>query len=260
MNDLQIFKNNEFGEIRIVIIGNEPYLMLNDVCKILEISNPRDVKSRLNDKGVATTDILTPGGTQQATFINESNFYKVVFQSRKPQAERFTDWVTSEVLPTIRKHGAYMTPEKIEEVLLNPDTIIQLATQLKEEQQKRLQAEKQITSQQREIEHKTEVIKGVTEDIDIYTKRNILNKVVRFQGANFSERWNELYDRFREVYSIDLKARCEGYNLKQKQKKDQLSVIKYAERFGHIENLYKIAIKLYETDIDEILKHLQGIA
>lgn len=128
-----------------------------------------------------------------------------------------------------------------------------LANQLEEK-------EKQIAEQQREIEHKKEVIKGVTEDIDIYTKRNVLNKVVRYKGANFAERWNELYQRFREVYSIDLKARCEGHNLKQKLKKDHLSTIKYAEKFGHIENLYKIAIKLYETDVNEILKHLQSIA
>ena len=113
MNDLQIFKNNEFGEIRTALINNEPYLMLNDVCYILGISNPRDVKSRLNDKGVAITDILTKGGKQQATFINESNFYKVVFQSRKPEAERFTEWVTSEVLPTIRKTGGYVANDEL---------------------------------------------------------------------------------------------------------------------------------------------------
>jgi Rha family phage regulatory protein len=128
-----------------------------------------------------------------------------------------------------------------------------LAEQLEEK-------EKKIAEQKREIEHKTEVIKGVTDDIDIYTKRNVLNKVVRYKGANFAERWNELYDRFREVYSIDLKARCEGYNLKQQKKKDELSVIKYAEQFGYLDKLYKIALKLYETDINEILKHLQKIA
>lgn len=113
MNDLQIFKNNEFGEIRTAIINNEPYLMLNDVCYILGISNPRDVKSRLNDKGVAITDILTKGGKQQATFINESNLYRVIFQSRKPEAELFTEWVTSEVLPTIRKTGGYVANDEL---------------------------------------------------------------------------------------------------------------------------------------------------
>lgn len=143
--------------------------------------------------------------------------------------------------------------EKDKPLQIDSKFLYQLAEQLEEK-------EKLISEQQRAIEHKTEVIKGVTDDIDIYTKRNVLNKVVRYKGANFAERWNELYDRFREVYSIDLKARCEGYNMKQKKKKDKLSTIKYAEKFGHIDNLYKIALKLYETDINEILKHLQKIA
>lgn len=143
--------------------------------------------------------------------------------------------------------------EKNNPLQIDSKFLYQLAGQLEEK-------ERMIAEQRREIEHKTEVIKGVTDDIDIYTKRNVLNKVVRYKGANFAERWNELYDRFREVYSVDLKARCEGYNLKQNKKKDQLSTIKYAEKFGHIDNLYKIALKLYETDINEILKHLQKIA
>lgn len=109
MNKLQVFNNNEFGDIRTLVINNEPYFMLNDVCSILELKNVSQVKSRLLSKGVITNDVLTKGGKQQATFISESNFYKVVFQSRKPQAEQFTDWVTSEVLPTIRRKGAYIT-------------------------------------------------------------------------------------------------------------------------------------------------------
>lgn len=108
-NNLQIFKNSEFGEIRTAILNNEPYLMLNDVCKVLGIKNVSDTKSRLNKDGVGTTEVIdSMGRKQQATFINESNFYKVVFQSRKQEAEKFTDWVTSEVLPSIRKTGSYL--------------------------------------------------------------------------------------------------------------------------------------------------------
>lgn len=119
--------------------------------------------------------------------------------------------------------------------------------------------QRQLKGKQKELDYKNEVIAGITEDIDIFTKRNVLNKVVRYKKANYSQRWNELYARFQEVYSIDLKARCEGYNLKQEKKKDRLSVIKYAEQFGHLDNLYKIALKLYETDINEILKQLKNI-
>ena len=145
MNELQIFKNNEFGEIRTKMISNEPYFMLSDVCRVLEIKNSRDAKSRLNEYGVGTTDIIDSlGRVQKADFINESNLYKLVFQSRKPQAEKFSDWVTSEVLPTIRKHGAYMSSEVIEKTLSDPDYLIRLATNLKEEKAKRALAEAQI--------------------------------------------------------------------------------------------------------------------
>lgn len=107
MNDLQIFDNDKFGQIRTAVINDEPYFMLADVCAVLDIKNTRDAKSRLSQKGVAITDTLTAGGVQQATFINESNLYKLSFTSRKPEAELFTDWVTTDVLPAIRKTGTY---------------------------------------------------------------------------------------------------------------------------------------------------------
>ena len=138
MKGLKIFNNKEFGEVRTSVINDEPYFSLNDVCRILEIKNPSDAKSRLRKDGVGTTEVIDSlGRTQIANFINESNLYKLAFQSRKPQAERFTDWVTSEVLPAIRKHGAYMSEEVIEKTLSDPDYLIMLATNLKEERAKR---------------------------------------------------------------------------------------------------------------------------
>ena len=145
MNELQIFKNNEFGEVRTKVINNEPYFSLNDVCRILEINNPSQAKTRLNKDGVISNEVIdSMGRTQQANFINESNLYKLVFQSRKSEAEKFADWVTSEVLPSIRKHGAYMSSEVIEKTLSDPDYLIRLATNLKEEKAKRALAEAQI--------------------------------------------------------------------------------------------------------------------
>jgi len=254
MNELKIFENKEFGEVRAELINNEPYIMLADICKALDISNVSYTKSRLKEDGVCSTKVIDSlGREQEATFINESNLYRVIFQSRKPNAEKFTDWVVEDVLPSIRKHGAYATDNVIDQILHNPDFGIKLLTELKIEREEKLKLQK-------EVEYKAEVIRGITEDIDIYTKRNVLNKVVRYKKANYSQRWNELYDRYKEVYSVDLKARCEGYNLKQAKKKDKLSIIKYAEQFGHLNNLYKIALKLYETDISEILEQLKEIA
>ncbi|HEL1569386.1 TPA: phage antirepressor KilAC domain-containing protein [Streptococcus suis] len=110
--ELQIFKNEQFGEVRTADIKGEVYFNLKDCCKVLEIKNHKDTVKRLNQHGVVTTDLIDSlGRTQQANFINESNFYKLVFQSRKPEAEKFADWVTSEVLPSIRKNGAYLTDQ-----------------------------------------------------------------------------------------------------------------------------------------------------
>jgi prophage antirepressor-like protein len=102
--ELQIFNNSEFGQIRTVIVDSEPMFCLADVCKALEITHITDVKNRLKQDGVGTAEVIDNiGRKQNATFINESNLYKTIFQSRKESAERFTDWVTSEVLPSIRK-------------------------------------------------------------------------------------------------------------------------------------------------------------
>lgn len=120
MNELQIFNNEEFGSVRTITKDNEPMFCLADVCKALELEQVSRVKSRLKEDGVTNSKVIDRlGREQEATFINESNLYKVIFQSRKPSAERFTDWVADEVIPSIRKNGGYianqeqMTPEQI---------------------------------------------------------------------------------------------------------------------------------------------------
>lgn len=119
--NLQVFNSEEFGNVRTVIVDNEPMFCLADVCRALEITNVGNVKQRLSEKGIHTVDTLTNGGTQKMVYINEPNLYKTIFQSRKASAERFTDWVTSEVLPSIRKTGSYnmnMTDEEKFSLLL----------------------------------------------------------------------------------------------------------------------------------------------
>lgn len=117
-------------------------------------------------------------------------------------------------------------------------------------------AEEEKEKLQLEMDHKQEVINGFTEEITVTTKKDIINRVVRWKKANYRQRYNELYKSFKEVNHIDLKARCEGYNLKQIKNKDKLSVIKYADKKGYINELYGIACKLYESDINEIKEYL----
>ena len=117
MNELYDFESEEFGNVRIVTVDNEPMFCLPDVCRALGFIQPSKVRERLNEKGVRKIPTLTAGGEQKLLYVNESNLYKTIFQSRKEAAERFTDWVTSEVLPAIRKTGSYhpmSTDEKIQ--------------------------------------------------------------------------------------------------------------------------------------------------
>jgi prophage antirepressor-like protein len=118
MNDLKIFENKEFGEIRTAVVDDKPMFCLADVCKALEIGNVSQMKTRLKEDGVITNEVIDSLGRKQtAIFVNESNLYKVIFQSRKEAAERFTDWVTGEVLPSIRKTGGYQKPLTPQEMM-----------------------------------------------------------------------------------------------------------------------------------------------
>lgn len=136
MNETKIFKSSEFGTVRTDIDDDGNILFCGtDVARALGYSNIPDALKR-HCRAIVKRDTPISGKIQAVNFIPESDVYRLVFSSKLPNAERFTDWVTEEILPTIRKHGAYMTPEKVEEILLNPDTIIKLATELKEERER----------------------------------------------------------------------------------------------------------------------------
>ena len=145
-NELQIFKNEEFGQVRTVLVNNEPYFVGKDVAEILGYAKPLNALATHVDEDDSLKQGLidSMGRKQETIVINESGLYSLILSSKLPTAKRFKRWVTSEVLPSIRKHGAYMTPETIESVLLSPDTLIKLAQNLKDEQEKRKAAEAQI--------------------------------------------------------------------------------------------------------------------
>lgn len=143
MNNLKVFENDEFGAIRTLIINGEPWFVGRDVAEILGYAKARNAISAhvdFEDKKDAPIQ-GTHGGTQKMTVINESGLYSLILSSKLPRAKRFKHWVTSEVLPAVRKFGGYLTQEKMEEALLNPDVLIKLATQLKSEREARKRAE-----------------------------------------------------------------------------------------------------------------------
>lgn len=129
--------------VRVVTIDGEPWFVLADLCKVLDLAKPSRVAMRIADDMKGAHLMSTPGGDQEMTIVSEAGMYEVIIRSDKPEAVAFRRWVTSEVLPSIRKHGGYLTDQKIEDILDNPDTIIELATKLKSERAKRAALEKQ---------------------------------------------------------------------------------------------------------------------
>lgn len=140
MNEVQIFNNEEFGQVRIVEIEGKPYFVGKDVANALGYSNPRDAILR-HCKGVVKHDNFKEGG-QLIALITEGDMYRLITHSKLESAERFEDWVFDEVLPAIRKHGIYATDNVIDNILNNPDFGIQLLTKLKEERVARVEAER----------------------------------------------------------------------------------------------------------------------
>lgn len=136
MNELKIFQNAQFGNVRVAINeSNEPLFCLADVAKALGYSRPADAVNQ-HCKGVVILPTPTNGGMQEAKYGKESEVYRLTMKSKLPDAEKFQDWVCEDVLPSIRKHGAYMTGETLAQMLQNPDSMIMLLTALKTEKDK----------------------------------------------------------------------------------------------------------------------------
>ena len=169
MNELQIFVSKEFGEIRTVTIDNEPWFVGKDVATALGYKNTRQAiltNVMDEDKGVHSVD--TPSGKQEMTVINESGLYALIFGSKLDSAKRFKHWVTSEVLPSIRKHGMYA----VDELVNNPELLIKVATELKEEREKNRELENTVHEMNKTIGELTPKANYV--DIILKSKSTVL--------------------------------------------------------------------------------------
>lgn len=221
MTDLQIFKNPEFGEIRTIERDGEPWFVGKDVAEALGYTDPNkaivmhvDEEDKLNDKTASSL------GQRGGWLINESGLYSLVLSSKLPGAKQFKRWITSEVIPSIRKHGAYMTPETLEKVLLSPDTLMQLAQNLKDEQEKR-----------RALEHKVEKDKPKVLFADAVSVSGSailigdLAKILRQNGVEMGP--NRLFQWLRENGYL-IKQKGSSYNMPT-QKSMELGLFKIKE-------------------------------
>lgn len=206
MTDLQIFNSPEFGAIRTIEKDGEPWFVGKDVAEALGYTDPNkaivmhvDEEDKLNDKTASSL------GQRGGWLINESGLYSLVLSSKLPTAKKFKRWVTSEVIPSIRKTGAYMTPDKLEEVLLKPDTLIQLAQNLKTEQEKRRALEVKVEEQKPKVLF-AESVEAAKTSILI----GELAKLLKQNGINIGQ--NRLFEWLRNSGYL-IKRQGSDYNM-----------------------------------------------
>lgn len=209
-NEIQVW-NYESSEIRTVQVNGEPWFVLADVCKVLEISNSRNISSRLepDEKGVTLVDTL--GGTQQMTIINESGLYTVILRSDKPQAKPFRKWVTSVVLPSIRKTGSYSVqqPNAFENLSPQLQVLIQMETRQKQIEARQAEQATALAGLEQKLQNTCEVI---TLDKTAWRKdsEHLINKIARATGDGYGGirlLYEEIYRSIESRAGVSLNTR-----------------------------------------------------
>ena len=182
-NEVRVW-NYESSEVRTVQVNGEPWFVLADVCKVLEISNSRNISSRLepDEKGVTLVDTL--GGTQQMTIINESGLYAVVLRSDKPQAKPFRKWVTSEVLPSIRKHGSYSVQSQFADLSPQLQVLIQMETRQKQIEARQAEQATALAGLEQKLQNTCEVI-ALDKTAWRKDSEHLINKIARATGEGY---------------------------------------------------------------------------
>lgn len=260
--EVTVFKNlvhPEFGELRTVEIDGEPWFVGKDVAAALGYTNSRDAIAThvfADDKGVESIDTL--GGRQKMTIINESGLYALVFGSRLKIAKDFKHWVTSEVLPSIRKNGAYIRNQEN----MTPAEIVARGL---------IAAQKIIEEREKEIVHlnnrcgrltqtiaeKQDAINAISRNVPAPTKRMMLNRVMRRRSPELAQsRWSYLYARFDEIYHKNVKIRMKNYNAEPGHRKCY-SILDFIEKvLNMLDELYDLAVKLFESDFTQLMQEM----
>lgn len=204
MNEIKVFNHSEFGTLRGVEIDGESWLVGKDVAERLGYSNPQKaIRDHVDDEDRTVNESFTVNGTM-VVLINESGLYSLVLGSKLPNAKKFKRWVTNEVLPAIRKHGGYLTAEKVEEALLNPDVLIRLATELKDEREARRALESKVAEDAPKV-----LFANAVEQSENSILVGDLAKLIKQNGTDIGQK--RLFERLRaEGY---LGTRGDNYNM-----------------------------------------------
>ena len=247
-----VFNHPEFGEIRTVEISGEPWFVGKDVSDILGYQNgSRDINRHVDEEDRRKMMISDGKQNKETIIINESGLYALILSSKLPSAKEFKHWVTSEVLPSIRKTGGYVNPSQSDLFL---DTYLPFADQntrllFKTTLDTIQQQNNTIQQQNHTISHQEDIIRNLTSDIPLADKRQILNRIVRF-GGNPHARWPFLYREFDNKFHMNTKVQLEHYNETHKPKLQNR--LDYIEHIGMFNDLAEIACVIFGPDIEKL--------
>ena len=271
ISEVTIFSDNlhpEFGNLRGLTIDGEPWFVGKDVAAALGYGNGKSLANAVakhvavEDKGV--TEMMTPGGKQKMTIINESGLYSLILSSKLESAKAFKHWVTAEVLPTIRKTGGYINQGQ-EDLFIdtympfldeNYKNLFKLNLQALDQQNKTIRKQKVIIeTQKQDIKDFQEALDAYTKDVPLATKRMLINRLIRFPGTNFGLRWMVLYREFDNVYHMSVKSRMNKYNATHTPMcKSQMEFIDL--HLGMVNELFDLAVKLFKSDYEALIQQM----
>lgn len=255
----EIFNHPEFGNLRCIEKDGEPWFVGKDVAMALGYSNTRDALSRhvdVEDKGVVNHD--TPSGIQKMTIINESGLYSLILSSKLESAKRFKRWVTSEVLPCIRKHGGYIVgQENMPKEVLLAHAVLESQKIIEENAREIAKLHNECSLLNDQVEHSQEIIDAFSKNITPSEKRAILNRLMTWHhGAVAGSRWTVLYREFEAKYHFNLDVRIRNYN-KNSDNKRIKSKLEYVDRvLGMLDQLYELAVKLFHSDAEALIEEM----
>lgn len=253
-NNVQIFNNPSFGEIRTVEIDNKPYFCGSDVAKALGYKLPRKAITD-HCKGVLKWNTPTSSGIQEMSFIPEGDVYRLIVRSKLPDAEKFETWVFDDVLPTIRKTGGYIANEDVFTETYLPFADEQTKSMFKLNLQIITKQNKVIADQKKELEYQSSVIEGFTDNISLADKRRRITQIIRHNTPSpvlIGKRWNLLYGEFEKKYHMNLEARMVSEKYAKLKLKNKVDLIERG--LNMTSELYGIACKLFESDYNSLLK------
>lgn len=230
--NLERFNNQEFGSVRVFLRNGEPWFVAKDVCEILDLGNSRQAVSRLDEDERGVSLVMTPSGKQHMSVINESGLYSLILTSRKPEAKKFKRWVTSEVLPAIRKTGSYSTQQ---EPLSQAQFLLESAKMM-------VQFEKDIQAlqeQNRILESRVNTFDRLEVENDRQKLNAMVRKYAALKGCSYQNGWREFRRFYNQSFNTNITTLMNNYSNGKK-----ISAPEYLEKVGKLDDALRVADKM----------------